>query len=59
MITVAGTDKSVGEMTDNELSVMIARCTHLINRRRYSNRAHLSYLQARIETCRLELALRQ
>lgn len=59
MITVAGTDKGIAEMTDNELSAIIADCTHTIKRRRYSNPAHLSYLQSRVDACRLEMAIRQ
>lgn len=56
MITVAGTDKGIAEMTDDELSAIIANCTHTIKRRRYSNPAHLTYLQTRVEACRLEMA---
>lgn len=59
MITVAGTDKSIAAMTDNELSAIIAHCTHTIKRRRYSNAAHLSYLQSRVDDCRLEIAARR
>jgi hypothetical protein len=59
MITVAGTDKPLSEMTNDELSIIIADCTHTINRRRFSNKAHLHYLQARVESCRLELAIRR
>lgn len=59
MVTVAGTDKALSEMSDNELSAIIANCTHLIKRRRYANGSHLKYLEARLETCRLELALRR
>lgn len=56
MITVTGTDKVVAEMSDDELSAIIANCTHTIKRRRYSNRAHLSYLLSRVDACRLEMA---
>jgi hypothetical protein len=54
MITVAGTDKALSEMTEGELAAIIANCTHTIKRRRYTNEAHLSYLQARVDACRLE-----
>lgn len=59
MITVAGADKALSEMTDDELAVIIAACTHTIKRRRYTNSAHLSYLQSRVDACRLEMAGRQ
>lgn len=59
MITVAGTDKRVDEMTDDELSAIIARHTHLIRRRRYSNAAHLNYLQGRVAACQAEMAGRR
>lgn len=59
MITVAGTDKALAEMTDGELAAIIANCNHVIKRRRYSNEAHLNYLQARLSACRLEVAGRR
>lgn len=59
MITVAGTDKALPEMTDGELTAIIANCSHVIKRRRYSNEAHLNYLQARLNACRLEMAGRR
>lgn len=59
MITVAGTDKALSEMTEDELSAIIANSTHIIKRRRYSNEAHLSYLQSRVEACRVEMAERK
>jgi hypothetical protein len=58
MITVTGTDKALAEMSDVELSAIIADHNHIIRRRRYVNKAHLSYLEARLHECRLERAAR-
>ena len=59
MITMVGADKALAEMTDDELSAIIATATHTIRRHRYSNRAHLSYLQSRVESCKSEMAARR
>lgn len=56
MITVAGTDKDLSDMTEMELSVIIANHTHTIRTRRYVNEAHRHYLQSRLDACRLEMA---
>lgn len=56
MITVAGTDKSLADMTESELSAIIADHTHRIRLRRYANHAHLHYLEDRVAACRLEIA---
>lgn len=58
MITVSGTTKALSEMSNDELTVIIANHSHLIRSGRYVNDAHLKYLQDRLEECRLELAVR-
>lgn len=59
MITVAGTEKALAEMSDVELSAIIADHNHTIRQRRYVNGAHLSYLQRRLQECRMEQTDRQ
>lgn len=59
MITVAGTDKALSEMTEDELAVIVANCTHTLKRRRYSNEAHRHYLESRVEACRQEMTGRK
>lgn len=58
MITVAGTDKDLTDMTESELSAIIANHNHTIRTHRYVNDAHLSYLRDRVDTCRSEIARR-
>lgn len=58
MITVAGTDKDLADMTESELSAIIANHTYKIRAHRYVNDAHFNYLQARVEACRSEIAHR-
>lgn len=58
MITVAGTDKDLADMTDAELSAIIANHTHKIRTHRYVNEAHLNYLQSRLAACQSEIAHR-
>lgn len=58
MITVAGTDKALSDMSDSELSAIVATNTHTIRRRRWVNTSHLDYLRSRMAECRAELAVR-
>jgi hypothetical protein len=58
MITIAGADKDLAEMSDLELSAIIADHSHTISRRRYVNGAHRSYLEARLQECKSERAAR-
>lgn len=59
MITVAGTDKDVADMTEPELSAIIANHIYKIRSHRYVNEAHLNYLQSRVEACQSEIAHRR
>jgi len=58
MITVAGADKALSEMTDSELSAIVASGVHTIRRRRWVNKSHFDYLSSRMAKCRAELAVR-
>lgn len=58
MITVAGTDKALSDMSESELSAIVASDTHTIRRRRWVNTSHLDYLCCRMAQCRAELAVR-
>lgn len=59
MITVTGTEKTLAEMNDTELSAIIADHSHTIRRHRYANKAHLNYLQRRLQECQAEQAARR
>ena len=58
MITVAGADKALSEMSDSELSVIVAADSHTLRRHRWVNKSHRDYLNSRMAQCRAELAMR-
>ncbi len=59
MLNNRGDDKLLAEMTESELDAIVAENTHAIRSRRYTNGAHLRYLQSRVDRCSDELNQRK
>lgn len=48
MLTAAEVDKDLNDMTDGELSAIVAECRHTLRSRRYTNSSHYRYLMNRL-----------
>lgn len=48
MLTATEVDKDLNDMTDGELSAIVAECRHALRGRRYTNPSHYRYLTSRL-----------
>jgi hypothetical protein len=58
MLTTTEVDKSPSDMTDGELTAIVAECRHALRTRRYANGSHYRYLKARLDMALAERSRR-
>lgn len=59
MLTTTEVDKSLSDMTDGELTAIVAECRHALRARRYANPSHCRYLESRLDMVLAERSRRR